>query len=93
MPTHKLILLLRTRPPPKRPLRTNRRALPFRNIGCRGVRSKDVAVVRPPAEENEGAAEDEADESYEDPVASHLWRVVRIVDGKLWDPLFRDEGF
>jgi hypothetical protein len=50
-------------------------------------------VVRPPAEENEGAAEDEADESYEDPVASHLWRVVRIVDGKLWDPLFRDEGF
>jgi hypothetical protein len=29
-------------------------------------------VVGPPAEEQDGAAEDEADESDKDPVASHL---------------------
>jgi hypothetical protein len=40
--------------------------------------SKDVAVVRPPADEEDGAAEGETDESYEDPVASHLHVRVSI---------------
>jgi hypothetical protein len=29
-------------------------------------------VVRPPADEEDGAAKGETDEGYEDPVASHL---------------------
>lgn len=69
---HKLILLLSARAAPERPSRTDRRALPAGDVGGRRVRSNYVAVVRPPAEEEDGAAEDEADESDEDPVASHL---------------------
>jgi len=72
MSRNELVLFLSTGPAPKRPARTNRSALPFGDISGRRVRSEDVAVVGPPADEEDGAAEEETDYGYEDPVASHL---------------------
>ena len=78
MSGHELILFLSARATPERPTRTDRSTLPSRYVGGRGVRSQDVAVVGPPAEEEDGAAEDEADQSDEDPVASHLCEKVSM---------------
>jgi len=72
MSRNELVLFLSTGTTPERPARTDRSALPFGNIGGSRMGSEDVAVVGPPADEEDGAAEEETDYGYEDPVASHL---------------------
>jgi hypothetical protein len=59
MSRNELVLFLSAGTTPERPTRTDRSALPFGNIGGRGVRGEDVAVVGPPADEEDGAAEEE----------------------------------
>ena len=79
MSRHELVLFLSVGTTPERPARTDRRALPFGDIGGRGMGSEDVAVVGPPADKEDGAAEGETDEGYEDPVASHLRKKVSVI--------------
>jgi hypothetical protein len=84
MSRHELVLFLSAGTTPERPTRTDRSALPFGNIGGCGMRSEDEAVVGPPADEEDGAAEEETDDGHEDPVASHLrekvsmWFLVKL---------------
>lgn len=61
MSRNELVLFLSTGTTPEWPARTDRSALPLGNVGGCGMGRKDVAVVGPPANAQEGPAESETD--------------------------------
>ena len=61
MSRNELVLFLSACTTPEWPARTDGSALPFGDVGGCGMGGEDVAVVGPPADEEDGAAESEAD--------------------------------
>ncbi len=70
MLAHKLVLFLRTRPPPEWEPRPHGCDLPLRHVAGRFLEHE--TAVRPPDGEDNAEAKQEAKYGYEPPVVRHL---------------------